>query len=646
MNLFDLFARLTLDSSEYSEGLEGAEKETSSFGSKLKSGLGTAAKVTGTALTAVTGAAAAVTGAMVNGASNLASYGDEIDKASQKLGLSADAYQEWDAVLQHSGSSISALTGVMRTLTNESETNSEAFEKLGISQEDLAEMSREDMFATVITGLQNMDDESERAALAQDLLGRNAAELGALLNTSAKDTLAMRKRVHELGGVLSKEAVGASAAFQDNLQDMKTAMSGVSNNILSELLPGLTELMGGFTGLIIGEQGADEALSSGFSNLMASVSTGLADFMTKAATVIPSLVSSIVENIPLLIPAVVEIITQIGTSLIENLPLLLDSALAIIQALGDGLSENLPVMIPQIIDILLQIVDKLTDPESIGMLIDTALTIIMALADGLVDAIPKIIEKVPEIIDNLLTAIMDNLPKFIQAGIDLLIALVEDLPTIISEVVEAIPTIIDSIIDALVDMIPMLVQAGVQLFVALIQNLPTIIVEIVKALPQIIKAIVGGIVKAVPELAKAGLELIKGLWKGIGDAASWLWDKISGFFGGILSKIKGFFGIKSPSRVFAGIGEMLDKGLAKGIDDYADVAVGATDDLAEDVMDSMGGINGDLDFTATGNGRSGVARGGVIINVYGAVGQDVEELADIVSQKISFAYRQEQAVWA
>ena len=65
-----------------------------------------------------------------------------------------------------------------------------------------------------------------------------------------------------------------------------------------------------------------------------------------------------------------------------------------------------------------------------------------------------------------------------------------------------------------------------------------------------------------------GLNLIKGLWNGIGDAASWLWGKITGFCNSILSKIKGFFGIHSPSKVFADeIGQYLGLGLGEGFED-------------------------------------------------------------------------------
>ena len=51
----------------------------------------------------------------IDAVGDLAAYGDTIDKQSQKIGISRKAYQEWDAVLQHSGTSISTMQGALRT---------------------------------------------------------------------------------------------------------------------------------------------------------------------------------------------------------------------------------------------------------------------------------------------------------------------------------------------------------------------------------------------------------------------------------------------------------------------------------------------------------------------------------------------------
>ena len=221
----------------------------------------------------------------------------------------------------------------------------------------------------------------------------------------------------------------------------------------------------------------------------------------------------------------------------------------------------------------------------------------------------------------------------VQAGIDLLVALVQALPQIITTIVAAIPQIITGIVNALIGNIDKIILAGVQLFVALIENLPTIIVEVVKAVPQIIAGIVKSFSGFVPKMAECGLNLIKGLWNGISDAGEWLWDKISGFFGGVVDRIKDFFGIHSPSTMFR---DMIGKNLVKGIAVGFDVE---TPNLQEQINDNLDGVTAGIQNTfdiearrgAPQEGTSPVNLGGItfsIQNFYNSTDRDVQELTE------------------
>ena len=198
----------------------------------------------GTAL--VTGAVAGASAAMIGAAGKTAEYGDQIDKASQKLGVSSTFYQEWQAVLQHSGTDMDRMSATFKKLATASQDASEdqqaAFERLGLSMDDVKNMSTEELFTSVITGLQGMEEGTERTSIATELLGKGAMEMGALLNTSAEDTQGMIDKVHELGGVMDEDAVAASARYQDSLQDMTTAFDGIKNSIGADLLPVLADL--------------------------------------------------------------------------------------------------------------------------------------------------------------------------------------------------------------------------------------------------------------------------------------------------------------------------------------------------------------------------------------------------------------------
>jgi predicted lactoylglutathione lyase len=243
----------TLTSLMDSEANSAGTKASGTFGSSFSGGLTTVAALGASAFGVFTAAVAGTTSAFSSGISQLASYTDHIDKQSQKLNMTSSEYQEWSAVMQHCGTSIDSTQSSMKTLSAAAETGNEAFETLGISMADIESMDSEELFSATITALQNMEDETERTYTASQLLGRGATELGALLNTSAEDTQEMKDRVNELGGVLSNDAIKAGAAYTDSLQDMKTAFSGLKNNMLVEFLPAVTTVMDGLTEIFSGD---------------------------------------------------------------------------------------------------------------------------------------------------------------------------------------------------------------------------------------------------------------------------------------------------------------------------------------------------------------------------------------------------------
>lgn len=242
MNVFDLMATISLDTSGYEQGLQTAKKDTQSLSSSLKSAV--------KPLVAVGAAGAAAGGILFGYASKTANAADRIDKMSQKLGFSTDAFQEWDYVLELSGASIDSMQAGVKTLTNKfdeaingSASAAEMFNKLGLKMEDIKDLSREDLFAKVIEGFQGMEDSAERAALANDLLGRSGAELAPLFNTTSEETKELMNNLHEMGGVMSEDAVKDGAKFNDSMTSMKKAFGGAANSIAKELLPAFTKLM-------------------------------------------------------------------------------------------------------------------------------------------------------------------------------------------------------------------------------------------------------------------------------------------------------------------------------------------------------------------------------------------------------------------
>ena len=544
---------------------DGVKTGLSGIGSVAKTGLGVAAA----GFAAVTTAAVATTKALADGVAETAAYGDNIDKMSQKMGVSTDAYQEWDFVMQHCGTSIEALKPSMKTLANAAVEGKDEFEKLGISQKELATLSQEDLFALTISRLQEMEEGTERTAIASKLLGKGATELGPLLNMTAEETAAMRDQVHDLGGVMSEDAVKASAAFQDSLQNMQTAFAGLKRGMTAELLPAVTQVTDGLTKLFSGNKTEGlEQIKQGVDDLSQKLMDLLPTMVELGGEIIMSLCDAIVQNLPTLINSGMQIVNKLIEGTIQALPQLLQGAMQIIKGLVDALIKNLP------------------------MIVKVGLELIVELAKGIAQALPTLIPQIVDVVLEIVDTLLDNIDMLIDAGIELIIGLATGLVDAIPKLIEKLPTIITKLVEGLIRNAPKLVEASLKLMVTLAEGLIKAIPEVLKAIPKIITGIWDALKNAWPQMKEAGLNLIKGLGEGISNATSWLIGKIKSLCSNALGAIKSFFGIASPSKKFKWIGEMCVEGMEEGLEDMDGVADGVNASLGNITANVSGGYVG------------------------------------------------------
>ena len=463
-------------------------------GSNFVAGLGKGLALAGAATAVVTAATVKSAEAFVSAASDVAEYGDNIDKMSQKMGISAEAYQEWDFVMQHCGTSMDSLKASMKTLASAAETGSEAFEQLGISQEEIANMSQEELFDKTIAALQNVEDETQRTYLAGQLLGRGATELGALLNMSADETEEMRKELHDLGGVMSDEAVKASAEFQDSLQNMQTAAAGLKNNLMSQFLPGMSSVMDGLSKVLSGDSTGLEQITAGIDNVVAQMTEQLPKFLDLGMNIVQSLAQAIMDNLPALADAALQLLGSFVSFFLENLPTLIEVALNMLLTIANGIIANLPVIIPALVDVILTIVEKLTDPDTVVKLMEASLQIIIAVAEGLIKALPKLIEKAPIIITNLLEALIRAIPVLLEAAASIIATLGDGIVGGLVTVAQWGADIIDTIKTAIMEKIEEAKTWGkdlIQNFVDGIKGALNLVGDAVKAVAQKIKDFIG-----------------------------------------------------------------------------------------------------------------------------------------------------------
>ena len=571
-----------------------ADKAGKSAGGKLGSALGTAAKVGAGAITAATAALAAGGAAFVKSSNEVAQYGDNVDKMSQKLGLSAKSYQEWDYVMQLAGTDMGSMTTGLKTLTNKlddakngSDEARGMFEKLGISMEDINTMSREDLFAKTIEGFQGMADSTDRAALANDLFGKSGQNLAPLFNQSAEATKGLIEQANQYGMIMSGDAVKASADFEDALTRMQSTMTGAKNALIAEFLPSLTSMMDGVSMLVSGDKNGFDKISEGVDELVKNITDAAPKLLDAGVEIVESFAKAIIDNLPKLIETGLPIIMKLADAIIENLPALLDAAVQIILQIATGIAEALPELIPTIVDTILFIVDSLID--NVDLLVDASIALILGLAEGLINALPKLIEKAPEIVIKLTEAIIRNVPKIVEAS------------------------------------------------------------------AKLIAMLVTGLVKSYSSLIKAGADVLQKIKEGfsIEKALTWGKDLIDNFIRGIKSKwndlknavkdmaetVKSYIGFSEPevgplSNFHTYAPDMMEL-FAKGIKDNEDL-------IADQMNESLSiPVNMGINTASGGSGSTSIAP---TINVYGASGQDVNELADAIMDRMNdLMYRKEAA---
>ena len=528
--------------------LPAAEKTGQESGSKFSSSL---VKGIGAGSVAVAGAVAGVSGALIKTAGDTAAYGDQIDKASQKLGVSSTFYQEWQAVLQHSGTDMDKMSATFKKLATASQDASAdqqaAFEKLGLSMDDVSKMSPEELFTRVISGLQGMEEGTERTSLATTLLGKGAMEMGALLNTSSEDTQAMIDKVHDLGGVMGEDAVKASARYQDSLQDMQTAFDGIKNGVGAKLLPVLADFM---------DKVADFITNTDL--------TPLTDMVGKAVEGLGNFISNLdIEAIGNTFQTVVTTIGEVLGTAWDAMSIVFEALQGAFQTITDslnttgtdwsdvwnGISEvitTVATVIGEIIGIIASVIAGLITEaqtegtlfnavwESIQIAIQAAGDIIKGVIDfvsallsgdwkGAWDAAKGVVETMTNAIDNVVTTIFNGIADF-------LLSVWNTIKNTVSNAVTAVKDKISNVFSAARDTVR-----------NIFEGIRNSISEKITAAKNTVSNIVDGIKNTISDKFGAAkdtaLSIFDSIKNGIKDKIEWAKDKVSG----IVDTIKNLF---------------------------------------------------------------------------------------------------------
>lgn len=527
--------------------------------------------------------------------------------------------------------------------------------KFGVSMNDYAEQAVS--FGAALKGAYGGDTlkAAEAANTAIKDMADNSAKMGTDLSSIQTAYQGFAKQNYTMLDNLKLGYGGTKQEMERLLADAEK-LSGVKYNIdnLGDVYDAIHVIQEdlGLTGVAAAEAGETMSGSMGaakaaFQNLLAVITTG-GDF----SGAVSGLMESVIGVANNLLPAISNIIVGLPTalaSLVTGLvPQIVATLVPALISLVTQLGAVIPEILPPLVSALWTALGDLA--QAAPELVMTGVSIMQSIGQSALDALPDLIGQLPAVITGICDFITGSLPDVLNAAIDMFMGFVDSIPTIIDALLQAMPTIIDTIVTFAVNNIPMIVSGAVRMFMGIIQAIPTIVSSLVANMPQIINSILNALRTAGPQILSTawealkniasailkvlpsvlsgmlniGTQLVKGLWQGISDVTGWVLDKIRGFGTSILNGIKSIFGIHSPSKEMAWVGEMLDKGLAGGIEDNTRPISKAIDDITAMTTDSFSSQLGVQSSLAVNHTTDGM---GALLGIVQAMSTKMDNLA-------------------
>lgn len=182
-------------------------------------------------------------------------YADNVMQLSTQYGLTTDKIQEFQYMSELTDTSLETITGSMTKLTKNMQTATKGtgdayarFEKLGISVTDTEGnlRSTDEVFAEAISRLGNVENATERDALAMNIFGKSAMDLNPLIAVGREGLADYRAEAHEMGYVLDTDTLESLGAVDDAMQRANKRIDAVKNQIGRYLAPIVAEITEAF----------------------------------------------------------------------------------------------------------------------------------------------------------------------------------------------------------------------------------------------------------------------------------------------------------------------------------------------------------------------------------------------------------------
>ena len=231
-------------------GISLPKEMTNTLNGMLK--IDTQTLVTVGTFAALAAAVVEVEKALISMTKESAAYADEILTQSAVTGLSTEALQEYQYAAELVDVSLDTLTSSQTKMIRSmdaarrgSKEQAEAFDKLGISVQNADGTLRDaqDVFGDAIDALGAISNETERDAIAMTIFGRSARDLNPLIKAGSDGLRELAQEAHNVGYVMSEEALDALGAVDDQVQRMNRSNEALKNQIAVGMAPAVENLM-------------------------------------------------------------------------------------------------------------------------------------------------------------------------------------------------------------------------------------------------------------------------------------------------------------------------------------------------------------------------------------------------------------------
>ena len=182
-----------------------------------------------------------------NSLQNQINWGDQLQKTNLRIGASTEALSQYNYVASLSGVEFNQLTTAWQRQTRRIAEAAAgtgvavaALDRLNLSAQELNQLAPEDQFERIAEAMQGVENSSERVRLAQQLWDSEGVKLVQIVNSGTDAIAAMRAEADALGLTISQDTANAMASYNDEVDRLKFAAQGVSQTLLSELVPAMT----------------------------------------------------------------------------------------------------------------------------------------------------------------------------------------------------------------------------------------------------------------------------------------------------------------------------------------------------------------------------------------------------------------------